>query len=198
MISFKAFLAERELPKMLSAEQFDALPEVSASNIAGKFKVGKVAFDNEYGLGATPNNQEVKYLGFAVELTPSQFLRLAHQADRSDDAKKFAGFINDRAPFASPTFYLANNLDKWEKGEPLRVQVRGHEGRGRMWAIRDVEGNVPIPVHVIPNGGVRARDLNTKFFDDLRETGIVYEGGSEHAPPLKLQMGRIFWDGKTL
>jgi hypothetical protein len=198
MITFKTFLEEREQPKFLSQEEFDALPEVSPDNIGERFRVQKVAFDNVNGMGATPNNQEVAYFGFAMELKPSQFLRVVTYQDRAEDAARFAKFIENRAALGSPMLYLKVNLEEWQEGKPLRAEVTNHEGRGRMWAIDAVNGNTPTPVHVILRGGLRAKDLNKKFFEDLREAGLVREKGSEFASPTLLSIGRIFWNGQTL
>jgi hypothetical protein len=202
MITFKTFLEskDRPPPKTISKEAFEALPAPDASNIDQKFRVGKVAFDNENGFGATPNNAEIAYFGFVIEMTPSQFLKQVTYEDRSEDAMRFVKFIEDHAPMASPMLYLKVNKEYFDVfTEPLRAVIQQHEGRGRMWAARAVNGaDTKIPVHVIVNGGVRAKDLNTQFFDDLRKTGMVYQGGSEHAKPQPMEYGRIFWNGKTL
>jgi len=77
----------------MSAEEWASLPTLTASNFNGKFKDGKVAFDNVDGMGAMPDNQEVDYLGFGVELKPSQFLRLVPHQDRADYVKRIKGFV---------------------------------------------------------------------------------------------------------
>ena len=199
MLTFKTFLeAERSPPFKLSKEKFDALKGPTVGNVDRAFRVGKVAFDNERGFGHTPNNEEVMYFGFVAEMKPTDFLKLVPHEDRTEDAKKFVRFIGELAPMASPMLYLNTNMNSWKAGEPLRVQVQQHEGRGRLWAIKDVEGNVPVPVHFIINGGYRAKDLNKEFFDALRENGIVAQGGSEHLKPYKVELNKIFWNGETL
>ena len=199
MLTFKTFLeGGREPPFKLSRAEFDALQPPSINNVDGAFRVGRVAFDNRRGFGATPNNAEVLYFGFAAELTPRDFLKLVTPADRSEDAKRFIGFIDELAPMASPMLYLKVNLEDWKAGKPLRVEAQQHEGRGRMNALREVEGNVPVPVHFIVNGGYRARDLNKDFFGALRASGIVAQGGSEYLAPYKVALHRIFWNGETL
>ena len=200
---FKEFLQEKaelgEPEVKLSQEEFDALPGPTAGNLEGSFKVGKVAFDNVNGLGNTPNGQNVIYLGFSAEMKPSTFLNLATTADRSEDAKRFVRFIAERVPFASPFLELAYNEDEWKDGIPLRAEIKNHEGRGRMVAFEEVNGSsTMIPVHFILRNGGRARDLSPKFFEDLRSRGIVYQDGGKLAPPMKLTLGKIFWNGKTL
>jgi hypothetical protein len=201
MITFKTYLesTDRLPPRTISKEEFEALPEVDAKNFDYKFRVGKVAFDNENGFGATPNNTEIAYFGFAMEMKPSQFLKQVTYEDRSKDAARFVKFIGDYAPMASPMLYLNVNKEYFDTpAAPFRAVIQQHEGRGRMWAIKEVNGDKPVPVHMIVNGGVRAKDLNIQFFDDLRATGLVYQGGSEFAKPQPMEYGRIFWNGKTL
>jgi len=90
------------------------------------------------------------------------------------------------------------NLEEWKAGKPLRVTVQQHEGRARAWVVDDLNGNVPTLVHVITWGGIRANDLNKKFFEDLRKVGFVRQGDSKFAAPTPTAMGRIFWNGETL
>jgi hypothetical protein len=190
---------DREEPFKYSQEEFDALAGPNPTNIEEAFRVQNVAFNQRKGLGGTPNSQNVVYLGFAAEMKPSQFLKVALDADRSDDAKKFVGFIRERAPVASPFLEIRANLREWEEdGAELRVEVKGHEGRGRMWAIDEVNGNTPVPVHFFVLGGNRARHLSEKFFKDFREAGLVKERAGEGAKPTPINFGRIFWNGKTL
>ncbi len=199
-MKIKELLEAPELgePFKLTPEEIEAVPEVSARNIETRFKVGKVVFDQQKGLGATPNNQEVIYLGCALKLKPSHFLRLAASTDRAEDAKRFVKFIKEGAPLASPTLYVKINEEEWKSGEELRFEVTGHEGRGRMWAIDEVNGNVPVPVHIILRGGMRARHLSEKLFKDLRNVGIYAEGSSKYSKPAVWHFGRIFWDSKII
>jgi hypothetical protein len=200
---FKDFLREKaelgEPTRKLTQADFNALPGPSAGNVEDRFKVGQVAFDNVNGLGNTPNGQNVVYLGFAAEMKPADFLNLATIADRSEDAKRFARFIGERVPFASPFLELAYNEKEWEEGKPLRAEVKGHEGRGRMVAFDEVNGsNTMIPVAFILRNGGRARDLSPEFFKALRSNGIVQQDGGKIATPTPIKLGKIFWNGQTL
>lgn len=184
--------------KRYTEQQFNALKEPSPGNIEGAFRVGKTVFDNENGLGQTPNNQNVIYAGFAVEMKPSTFLRLAAAGDRRDDAQKFAKMMGEYVPFGSPTLYIDCNLEEWQEGTAeLWVKVKSHEGRGRMWAFDQVNGNVPVPVHVFV-AGLRARHLSKEFFDQLRDKGFIPEDQPQNGHHLKVNLGRIFWNGETL
>jgi hypothetical protein len=197
MLTFKQYLREeREPPKCFTVDEFDALPAPSASNINSCYKVGKVAFDNKHGFGATPNNQEVNYFGFAASMTPSVFLRFAAAGDREDAGVKFTRFIQDHAPMGAPTLYISTNWQEFKEGKPLKVEVIGHEGRGRMIAIQKVNGSMEkIPVHFIPRDGARARHLSPEFFEALRDTGMSPEKSSRVSDA---HLGKIYWNGKML
>jgi hypothetical protein len=190
----------RELPPpmKITEQEFKSLPNVDAHNVGDRFKVGKVAFDNRDGFGAVPFNADVDYFGFAAELRPSEFLKLASPADRSDDIKKFVGFIGERAPMGSPTFYINVNESAFEKGEPLRVKISEHEGRGRIGAVKQVNGDEYVPVHLILNGGMRAKNLSKEFFEALRDRGFISQDEPKDAEPSEVDIGRIFWMGKVL
>lgn len=192
------FEAHDELHR-LSQKEFDDLHGPSPANINDRYKVGSVAFDNHKGFGHTPNNKEVDYLGWTMEMTPHDFIESVTPADRSEDGKKFIGFIKERATMGAPTLYVRVNEVEFGQGEPLRVLITSHEGRGRMWAIEQVNGpSMKVPVHVIPSGGMRARHLDEAFFEALRKTGIVAEGGGKTKDPHHINIGKIYWMGKTV
>jgi len=183
--------------KALTETEFDNLNAPDAKNTNDRYKVGKIAFDNEDGIGVTANNGNVHYRGFVVCLTPSDFLRLAYPADREEAAKKIAEHIKNREPLGAPFLDVKFNEKDFSQGEPLEVEVLGHEGRARMTAIRMVNGDsTKIPVHIIPRGEVRARHFDEKFFSALRKVGMVPEKSS--GPPRHVDIGKIFWMGKTL
>ena len=163
-------------------------------NINSAYKVGKVNFDCINGLGAVPYNQEVKYMGFAMMISPSAFLSLAAYGDREDTAKELAQKIIEGTPLGPPFLFVNINPEYFKGTAPLLGKVSGHEGRGRMRAIAQVDGNIPIPVHVFLRGE-RARSLNDEFFIKLREIGLIPERGDN---PRKFQIGEIFCMGKTL
>ena len=183
--------------KNLSETEFDHLSAPDAKNIADRYKVGKVAFDNKDGLGAVPNNQEINYFGFTINITPSEFLDFAAHGDRGATAEKIVNLIKDRTPVGAPFLQIKYNEKAFGQGEPLRVEIVGHEGRARMTAIRIVNGDSgKIPVHVMPRGETRARHLDDKFFAALRKVGMVPE--KSYGDPKHLDIGKIFWMGKTL
>lgn len=181
--------------KKLTQSSFDALSEPTAKNINDRYRVGAVAFDNAKGFGAVPNNQEIDYLGFAVELSPVDFLRLAAHADKGEDAEKIAELIRNKAPIGAPFLTIKADLKAFKNGGPLEVEVVGHEGRGRMRAAHEVNGEEKIPVHVFLKN-LRAHDLDEKFFKTFREMKLAPEG--VEVAPIKIHFGKIFWRGKTL
>jgi hypothetical protein len=184
-------------PKALSETEFDHLPAPNADNINDRYKVGKVAFDNKDGLGAVPNNQEVKYFGFVMMISPSEFLEhAAPDPAPAARAKRLHDLIVARTPIGAPFLNIKYNEAAFKKGESLKVQVVGHDGRGRMHAIQSLDGNTKIPVHVVPRGELRARHLDEKFFAELRKVGMVPE--KQYGDPKPLDIGKIYWMGKTL
>jgi len=183
--------------KSLSETEFDNLPPPNAKNINDRYRVGKVAFDNKDGMGAVPNNQEVNYFGFTIFITPSVFLRFAAAGDRSETAKGLVEKIKNRTPIGNPFFSITFNEKQFEDGEPLTVKIVAHEGRARMSAIEQINGDLEkVPVHIFLRGETRARHLNEKFFQALRDRGAVPEKGAGYLSDLHI--GKIFWMGKTL
>jgi hypothetical protein len=188
---------EREAPRTITRDDFDRLGEISGSNVNDRYRVGRVAFDNEKGMGSTPNGQNVKYLGFVAELRPADFLSFVTKADRSEDAERLEKHIKALAPIAAPQLYVkVNEKEFFQDGKPLLVSISQHEGRARMWAIKALDGNEFIPVQFILNGGMRARNLNEKFFEQLRKTGLVPQ--DKKTGPDRINFGRIWWQGKEV
>lgn len=187
-----------------STAEIAKLPEPSASNIESQFKVGKIAFDNVNGKGATPNNQNVNYMGFAMELKPSQFLDLAIKEEGGSEkrADAFIELFEEGVAIASPFLQVDIDYDAWEQKKHVFMKVVGHEGRGRMAAISKFEGDVFVPVHVFPRM-LRARHFSEEFFRSLRKAGMrpSSDGGiyAERSDDREhLAFGKVFWDGKTL
>ena len=72
--------------------------------------------------------------------------------------------------------------DGWEE-EPADFSrptvVTGHEGRHRMHAIRELEGDVPVEVHLwgrFEGSELRRKYMTDKMFDEL-EKGLISETG---------------------
>lgn len=189
-------LLEQRQPAALSAVEFAALSPPSAKNIDDRYTVDGVAFDTSVGLGAVPNNQDVRYLGFVVEMTPSDFLHLAAMGDRGETADQLVPLIKQKVPLGPPMLKLNVHVEDNDK-KPLAI-VASHEGRGRMVALQKLGlGSTKFPVHITLNSGLRAHSLNEKFFEKLRDEGIVPED-FDSLGAHEVDFGRIFWKGKEL
>lgn len=168
---------------------FEAAP--SAGNVDTAFTVGAVKFDNERGMGHTPNSQNVMYKGAVVMMLPSVFRRLATAADRSDTAGDMIKKIKDGESIATP--WLDIDIIG-EPSNPTEVKVTGHEGRARADAFKALNGDVPMPVQ-LQLVGLRARNLSPEFFAWIEKNGLTAERSSTKVKPAAQ---KYFWDGKTI
>ena len=134
-----------------------------ATDFIDEYKV-----DNKSGLGSVPYNQDVDYFGLRVMMKPSTFLKLALPLNKPISVDHIAQHLKNGGSLGAP-FLDFSIPPKWEEGdmsEPARVS--GHEGRNRMLAIQQVEGDDPVEVHIFPKGGMRARDLTPEIVSKLR------------------------------
>jgi len=168
-----------------------------------KFDFGGIHYDNENGMGAVPFNSNVLYVGFAATMSAEDFIRLAAEADRSEDAKKFADMIIDEdATIACPFLQIEVEEDEnASPNNPQGIRVRGHEGRGRAAAIkmlaegyRKEDQKEPVSgdiiVHFFLSMGLRSRHLKEGFFEYLQNNPIMNEGGN----PTEVHIKEIFHD----
>lgn len=115
------------------------------------------------GLGAVSDNANVDTLGFAVWMTPTEFLRLS-PALRMDDIGTAKGRATDIAALVAagaslgPPFLVLEDGKAGASRSPPVYRVRSHEGRHRVHAIRMLAGEVAFPVHVF--GSFRARAVD--------------------------------------
>lgn len=165
-----------------------ALQSPNARNIDKAFIVGKTIFDNQYGKGQTPNNEEVLYHGFVMEMKPSDFLKIVLKEDREQDAESIAKKMLENIPYGSPMLFIKPNIDEWKSGQELSVKIVGHEGRARSLASQKINGDVLIPIHVILRGATK-KDLTDSFFDELKKVGFVCEDSSLRAV---VKLGKIW------
>ena len=133
-------------------------------------KISEVTIDNRHGIGSTPYNQEVNYRGLRVLMKPSVFLDLAaflHVDNRNEYVEKaIADGVAIGAPFLIIKIPVAW-FDSGDYSEP--AQVVSHEGRNRMQAVWDVEGNKPIETHLFFRDDVRNRDLTPEIIEALNQ-----------------------------
>jgi hypothetical protein len=128
------------------------MPPPSPMNAQGKSQVGKVIFDQESGVGQVPLNQNVKYRGFTAMMRPSKFLELAAdlEAPKKSSVEYIRKAIDQGKSIGSPFL----NLD-FKTGK-----VDSHDGRHRMLAILEKNGDDPVPVHIFGKDEQRARSLD--------------------------------------
>jgi len=152
------------------------------------FAVRGVRFDPQEGIGATGNNANINYMGFVAWMPVEGFLRLNPQRVNFN-REKSAPFLREAVArgrsLGPPTLTLRVHLD--DRGQPRRLSVGGHEGRGRATVLAEMAGrDALLPVHVLPLGRdpnghyveLRARHLDPKLLlgmkiepDALREEG---------------------------
>ncbi len=124
--------------------------------------------DNKNGLGSVPYNQDVDYFGMKVMMKPSTFLQLALPLNKPISVDHIAKHLKDGGSLGAP-FLDVSIPPEWEEGDiSSPAKVTGHEGRNRMLAIQQVEGDDPVEVHIFPKGGMRARDLTPEIVNGLR------------------------------
>lgn len=113
---------------------------------------GGFRFDPREGVGGVPDAANIDYRGFQAYLTPRQFLKLNEPRDlRQLPIAHIEQALEGGEPIGTPMLYVDRAPDGW--------QVRGHEGRGRMTAMRQYNSDALLPVAVHPYGEVRARHL---------------------------------------
>ncbi len=124
--------------------------------------LSEVKIDNKDGAGAVPFNQDIDYFGLRTTMRPSTFLRLAAPLGQ-EHSPKLEKYIADGGAIGAP-FLEIKIPQEWDDGDFSKpAQVVGHEGRNRMTAIKKLEGDNPIEVHILPRGGYRARDITPEF-----------------------------------
>jgi len=150
---------------------------------AGVSALDEYNLDNERGLGSTPNNSNIDYMGFRTMMKPSVFLKLAKPLGsyRSDGYQELVKKIKAGEGIGSP-FLDIEIPDAWEE-EPADftrpTSVTGHEGRHRMHAILELEGDIPVEVHLwgrFSSSELRRKYMTDEMFDEL-EKGLISEMG---------------------
>lgn len=113
---------------------------------------GGIPFNARDGLGGVPDAANIDYRGFQAYLTPRQFLKLNEARDlRQLPIGHIEQALESGESIGTPMLYVNRTPDGW--------RVRGHEGRGRMTAMRQYNRDALFPVAVHPYGEVRARHL---------------------------------------
>lgn len=129
----------------------------------------EVTIDNVHGLGNVPDNSNVDYLGLKVLMKPSVFLKLAsplprHQATSVTHIKDV---IQQGKGIASPWLGIIIPTDWQTENFSKSAKVAQHEGRNRMWAILELEGDNPVETHLFFHGGLRKRHIKDTWIQQL-------------------------------
>lgn len=129
--------------------------------------INELKIDNRNGWGQVPYNQDIDYFGLRVLMRPSVFLKLAAPLYEPTSKEAIKIHIAQGGSIGAPFLQIAIPKE-WENGDFSKpAAVYGHEGRNRMLAIKELEGDAPIEVHLLPNGGMRARNLTPDIVSEL-------------------------------
>lgn len=136
--------------------------------------IAEVVIDNTDGAGSTPNNANVDYMGLRVMMKPSVFLKLAPPLGYSADMQRMRDLIQSGGAIGAPFLYL-KIPPSWEDGDLTKsASVQNHEGRHRMQAILEIEGDEPVETHLFPLG-MRRRNLTPDMIQRLQQ-GLMSQG----------------------
>lgn len=148
--------------------------------------LSEVNMDGQKGIGAVPLNADVDYFGLRVLVKPSMFLYLARELHLNPETQerinKMAEYIKGGGSVGQP-WYNVKVPPEWDDGDFTNpARITGHEGRHRMEAIMQAEGDAPVEVHLFFPGGIRARDIKPEWVSRLNK-GIISENGSLYNRP---------------
>ena len=148
--------------------------------------ITELKIDNKHGLGAVPHNASVDYHGLRTVMRPSTFLKLSLPLDQNDPEEQqtiqhLAKQINDQG-FGAP-FLTISVPPEWEDGDfSMEAKVRDHDGRHRMLAIQQEQGDNPVETHIfLPH--FRRRDITEPIIKQLRN-GVLNQNGHFMGGPL--------------
>jgi hypothetical protein len=129
------------------------------------FAVADLVFDNENGVGAIPNLQDIFWKGVFIAMTPRMFLSLTPSLTDDERPKTRAFLETNVRPLGSP--FLTIRLNS-ETGE---LATWGHEGRHRMSCIGSTLGmDVEIPVGLFAledRYQLKAREIETSLIEKI-------------------------------
>jgi len=112
------------------------------------------------GGGSTPDQKNVDYFGFTGYLSPKDFINL-NPSGSTSDPREMAKAMEAGTKFAETMLSV-----RWDDVQKA-WHVVGHEGRTRANASQML-GDSMIPVSVLPQGGLRAKDIT----DEMRNAPI--------------------------
>jgi len=152
--------------------------------------LNELKIDNVNGLGSVPWNQEVDYMGLKVLMKPSTFLQLSLPLTIGDEDRKTIAHLEkekDTKGFGAP--FLQVDVDR------EFPRITGHDGRHRMLAIKDTEGDHPVEVHIFPRG-MRNKDITSEVVGKLNDLVVSQNGKYVPGPIFTQPTNENFADGK--
>lgn len=178
----KGQVSRSQLMKFYRRMGFQPTARNSASMIWNPDQLSEVTIDNREGAGAVPYNADVDYFGLRIQMRPSTFLKLAAPLGGAH-SEKLEQYIAQGGAIGAP-FLMVDIPEGWEAGDFSQwAEVTGHEGRNRVSAVRKLEGDEPIEMHIFPRY-LRRRHLTPQWIAALNQ-GLIGEGtGRRVAGPL--------------
>ena len=148
--------------------------------------VTEVKINNKTGKGAVPNNVDIDYFGLRVAMKPSTFLKLAKPLRERVSVDFLKAHIQNGGEIGAPFLQLRipdtwEDSYEWDENDnkvdiagdlSLPAKVVGHEGRNRMTAIMELEGDVPVEVHIFPGGWYRRKHLTPEIIGAINSALI--------------------------
>lgn len=161
-----------------------------------------ITYDQSKGIGATPNNMNVDYLGLKVLMKASTFLELCptlpdNTVERDKIKRLIDYFKYGNNITASPYLTIDLVRDKDDNLTGKGAQVFGHEGRHRVKAILEGYGDIDILVHlffITKDSEVRNRHLTPEIINDINKQLIGQNRTNGHSYTIKTPIisGPIF------
>jgi hypothetical protein len=140
----------------------------SIKNFDARYRICDVVFDTARGAGATGNNENIRYMGFAVLMKPGTFLKLATQLSRPEPKSlEYLESIAHDKGWGPPMLYVEMDTG----------MVTGHEGRHRSVLFSRMCPGKEILVHVKPSNSrseLRARGITDEMFSSMNQ-GLLSE-----------------------
>jgi len=154
---------------------------MEATKLIREYKI-----NNQSGIGSVPKNQEIDYFGLRVAMRPSTFLKLAlpmPNTAQDQEAIEYVKQHKDSDGIGAP-FLEIDIPEGWESGDLSKpARIVGHDGRHRMAAIMQSEGDDPIEVHLFPLGLRRRHfDANPDWAQELNRVIVGQRGNTVPGP----------------
>jgi hypothetical protein len=126
--------------------------------------------DPDYGIGAVSLNANTPRV--IVNMLPSRFLELAHHMDPAGtSAARTISWIRARLTngIGYPVLHIAPPLEWRHEDFSSPARVIESNGRHRMYALLDAQGDYTVPVMLVPWQDITQSELNTWLARMCRE-----------------------------